>query len=73
MNKLDAYEEFAFSYFLSAYPAGAGRQAIFDMMMDYSDEIEYLYLFADAEPAEVIVEIESMLIQLEQKFTPRVV
>ena len=73
MNTLNAYEKFALLYFLDSYPENVGLHAIFDMMLEYSDDIEYNHLFFDADPADVINEIESMIIGLQHKFTPRVV
>ena len=71
MGNLNAYEKFALGHFLSYYPDGVGIQAIFDMMMDYSHDVVAWELFYGEEPADLINEIESMIIVLEQSFIPR--
>jgi len=71
MGELNVYEQFALNHFLSSYPDGVGIQAIFDMMMDYNEDVIAWELFYDEDPADIIREIESMIITLEQTFVPR--
>ena len=71
MNTLNAYEKFALGHFLSYYPEGYDIQSIFNMMMEYDDEVIAWELFYDEDPADLIREIESMIITLEQSFVPR--
>jgi hypothetical protein len=71
MNALNAYEKFALDHFLSSYPDGVGIQAIFDMIMDYCEDVEAWEFFYDEDPADLIREIETMIIVLEQSFVPR--
>jgi hypothetical protein len=71
MNNLNAYEKFALNHFLSSYPEGYDIQGIFNMMMEYDDEVIAWELFYNEDPADLIREIESMIIMLEQSFVPR--
>ena len=71
MSKLNAYEHFALNHFLSSYPEDVCIQSIFNMMMEYSEEVIAWELFYNEEPADLIREIENMIIGLEQSFVPR--
>jgi hypothetical protein len=71
MNALNAYEKFALDQFLSSYPEGVGIQAIFDMMMDYCEDVEAWEFFYDEEPEDLIRQIETLIMGLEQSFVPR--
>jgi hypothetical protein len=71
MNALNAYEKFALNHFLSSYPEGYDIQSIFNMMLEYSEDVLVWDMFFNEEPADVIREIETMIITLEQSFVPR--
>jgi hypothetical protein len=72
MSKLNAYEHFALNYFLTSYPENVCIQGIFNMMLEYSEEVvAWGDIFWSEEPADLIREIETMIILLEQSFVPR--
>ena len=71
MTALNVYEKFALNHFLSSYPEGYDIQGIFNMMLEYSEDALVWDMFFNEEPADVIREIESMIITLEQSFVPR--
>jgi len=71
MSALNVYEKVALNHFLSSYPEGYNIQAIINMMLEYSEDVLVWDLFFNEDPADIIREIESMIITLEQNFVPR--
>ena len=71
MNKLNVYERFALEHFLSYYPEDLDLHAIFRLMEEYSEEVIAWELFYNEEPADLVREIENMIIALQKDFVPR--
>lgn len=71
MSKLNYYEQFALTHYLSDYPDGHDVQSICSMLKEYSDDVTVWDIFYGEDPEDIIREIKTLIITLEQSFVPR--